>query len=504
MNIRLVTDYLDNSAKNNPNKIAFSDEKRNITFKELYIESRKIAQTLINRNMFKVPVLIYLDKSVEVISSFMGVAYSGNFYTPIDVTMPITRIEKIIETLSPSLIITDYIHEKEVRNFSRQTEILIYEDMQNIEVDESLITKTVAKVIDTDILYVLFTSGSTGIPKGVIVSHKSVIAYTEWFKNTFLIDETTVLGNQTPFYFSMSVTDIFSTIAGCATMYIIPKQLFTFPIKLLEYISEHKINTIYWVPSALCLVANLKALGKRDISCLKKVLFAGESMPTKQLNMWRKQLPDVLYANLFGPTETTDICNYYIINRELLNTETIPIGESCNNCDLLILNEKNEAVKNGESGELCVRGSFLAYGYYNNPQKTSEVFVQNPLNPYYNELIYRTGDIVQYNDRGELIYLGRKDFQIKHMGHRIELGEIEVAVSSLEGILENCALYDTKHDKIVLFYSGHDTDNESILLAIKELVPHYMVPEKIISMKNLPHNLNGKIDRALLKKLLEE
>ena len=307
----------------------------------------------------------------------------------------------------------------------------------------------------------LFTSGSTGIPKGVTVSHKSVIAYACWVKTAFGFDENTIFGNQTPFYFSMSVLDIFQTLCNGATLYIIPKVLFSFPIRLLEYLNEHSINTIYWVPTALCQVANTRALEKRKPETLKKVLFAGEVMPAKQLNVWRKMLPDALYANLFGPTETTDICCYYVLGREIADTESVPIGYACRNTDLLILDEDDLPVSGHDIGELCVRGSILASGYYRNPEKTAEVFVQNPVNPDYPEIIYRTGDLVHVNERKELIYDSRKDFQIKHLGHRIELGEIEAVASGAEGVDRVCCLYHKEQKQIILFYTG--TAGEEVL-----------------------------------------
>ena len=217
--------------------------------------------------------------------------------------------------------------------------------------------------------------------------------------------------------------------------------------------------------------------------------------------MWRKFLPDVLYANLYGPTEITDACTYYIVDREFTDEEPLPIGKAMPNTDILVLNDKNEPVAGEESGELCVRGTSLSMGYYNNPEKTREAFVQNPLNPYVSELIYRTGDIVKYNEYGELIYLSRKDFQIKHMGHRIELGEIETAVSSLEEISLCCCLYDERRQKIVLFIEG-ELEKAYINEKISHLVPEYMLPNKLITLEQMPINANGKIDRVKLKEHL--
>ncbi len=496
----IVTDYLDESAKKFPNKIAFVDEKRSITFAELRNESLKIAENLIQQNFFKKPIAIYIEKSVECVAAFMGVAYSGNFYTPLDVKMPKSRAEKIIETLQPSAIITNENLFEQANQFNVKT--YIYENIQKNTLNEQIVKDVGRKIIDTDILYVMFTSGSTGTPKGVIISHKSLISYIEWGKEAFQFNDKTVFGNQTPFYFSMSVMDIYQTIRNGSALYMIPHMLFSFPIKLLEYINESKINTLYWVPSALCIVVNFKALGKIDISCVKNILFAGEVMPVKQMNIWRKNLPNARFANLFGPTEFTDICNYYIVDRNFSDDEPLPLGKSCKNTDTFILNERDELVtKENEIGELCIRGTCLAYGYYNDPERTAAAFVQNPLNKSYSEKIYRTGDLAHYNEHGELMFDGRKDFQIKHMGHRIELGEIETAALSLNDVNQCCCIYDTNKNHIVMFYSG-DVDEKFLKENLKKLLPEYMLPNQKICLDELPLNANGKIDRIKLKEKL--
>lgn len=496
-----VTYWLDESADRFPDKKAFADENKAVTFRELQRQAKALATQMIERDLLKKPIVVYLEKGVDVLVSFMGAAYSGNFYSPIDVDMPASRVNKILEVLSPALVITNAALKKTFENYDYQGEFLLFEEVQEADFNDEKIEKARRRGIDTDLLYVLFTSGSTGIPKGVTITHRSVIDYIDWVTETFDITEKDSFGNQAPFYFDNSILDIYSTIKTGATTYIIPKNLFAQPVLLLEYLKEKEINTIFWVPSALIVVAKLKAFRNVDLSdTLKRVLFCGEVMPNKQLNTWRKFLPDVLYANLYGPTEITDACTYYIVNREFADDEPLPIGIPMANTDILVLNEKDELVTGDEVGELCVRGTSLSMGYYRNPEKTKEAFVQNPLNPFVPEIIYRTGDLVKYNEYGEIVYLSRKDFQIKHMGHRIELGEIETAVSSLEEISLCCCLYDEKHQKIVLFLE-EELEKSYINERLLNLIPEYMLPNKVITLTEMPINANGKIDRVKLKEL---
>ncbi len=498
----MITDYLNESAVKYKNKMAFADTTRALTFYELQQEAYHIASMLIDGKITKRPVAIFMDKGVACISAFYGAAYSGNFYTVVDVEMPDQRIDKILASFQPAAILTTDQYFERVKSLCHGEGIIIkYEDCMLSSISAGDIIAAENRIIDTDVAYVLYTSGSTGIPKGVIISHRSLADFIDWAVKRFDLDESYVWGNQTPLYFSMSVLDVYATVKTGASMYIIPQQCFKVPKYLMEFLSHNNINTLYWVPSALVFPAALGALKSALPIDLKNVFFGGEVMPVKYLNKWMEKFPDARYVNFYGPTEVTDTCTAYEVNRKFENTDILPIGIPCKNADVFLLDEQDNLVAGeGVIGEVCVRGTGLASGYYNAPEKTAEAFVQNPLNHAYPEIIYRTGDLAQWNEYGELVYLSRKDFQIKHMGRRIELGEIETALLSLEEIESGCCLYDGKKSSIVAVYKGMLAEKE-LRNRLLKLLPEYMMPNSWHHVEAMPLNLNGKIDRQKLKEM---
>lgn len=503
--IRNVLEYLEYSAGAFSDKIAFADKETSLSFGAIEEQAKRIGTYLLHANPSNrnVPMAVMMEKTPSCVAAFLGCVYSGNFYTPIDSTMPKERVVSILNTLNPKVLIIDSKSKKLAENLDYNGEMILLEDMLNTPIDDIALAQVRKTAIDADPLYALFTSGSTGVPKGVVITHHAVINLTEWYSETFSISDKEIIGNQAPFYFDSSVKDIYAVLKTGAMMEIIPKQLFSFPIKLVEYIEEKEINYIDWVPSALCIIANTGTLELKAPQCLKKIFFVGEAMPTKQFNMWQEKYPDAMFANIYGPTEATVDCTYYIVDRAFADDEPLPIGHACRNTDIFILNGDRLA-REGESGELCIRGRCLALGYYNNPEKTEEAFIQNPLNPFYPEKIYKTGDIAKYNDYGEIVFLARKDHQIKHMGHRIELGEIESAVLSIDLIETGACIYDEATQKIVLLYCGAEATQAYILKKLRDKIPKYMFPNSMILLDEMPQTLNGKIDRLRLKEYYDK
>lgn len=494
-----VLQYLEKTVMEFPDKPAVVDLESSITFSELRNRALQVSNAISKKNSaFKKPILVYVPKSIESIICFMGILYSGNFYTPTDVTFPFEKVNGIIKKLDPALYLSDTDNSMKLREKGIAKEKII--NIDNLPICEpSDYQGILENIIDTDIAYTLFTSGSTGEPKGVAITNRSIIDYIDWAKECYKINEKHIIGNQAPFYFDNSTLDIYLMLSTGATLHIIPTLYYAFPAKLMKYIVEQRINTVFWVPSVLINIANYKLLDSLDCSCLKKILFAGEVMPNKQLNYWRSKLPDALYSNLYGPTEITVDCTYYIVNREFEDDEPLPIGIPCRNSNIIVLDENNNLVTIPDSlGELCVRGSSLAVGYWNDWKKTEEVFIQNPLNPFYPEKIYRTGDLVYYNNCGELIFAGRKDFQIKHLGYRIELGEIEAAALGKKEVSGVCSSYHERKKQIVLFYQG-ETSEEELKDYLLGVIPKYMVPTIYFQLERFPYNDNGKINRKQLE-----
>lgn len=500
-----VLDYFEETVRRMPDKAAVLHHGDAITFFQLAGKSRILASEILNVVAIEdsVPVAVFLPKSIDVIVADLAVMYSANFFSNLDVKTPMERIRNILETMQPALLITN-------RQYKPLLARIAGLAIPVLDIDEILwdtatssdnrIEAGLEQRIDTDPFCIINTSGSTGTPKGVVLNHRSFFDFLHWSFDAFHFDGTEIIGALSPVVFDIYDFEICLMMFKGATIVLLDATLAAFPVKLLTEMKEKRVSFIFWVPTIMVNIVNMRLLEKISLPDLKTVWFAGEVFPTKQFNVWKRHMPNTTFANLYGPIEITLDCIYHVVPHELDENEPLPIGRPCKNTDVLLLNEADERCKAGELGEICVRGTSLAMGYYHDSEKTAAVFVQNPLNHAYPELIYRTGDLAYWNEEGLLIFKGRKDSLIKHMGYRIELGEIEhVIVNKLKLVKNCCVVYDFTKKEIVLFYEkAQDISDIEIRKALGQEFPRYMIPVTYHLVEELPRNTNGKIDRLKL------
>ena len=495
-----ILEYLERSAQLYPEKPALVDERQSITFTQALEDSRRVGSSLALSLAKGQPVAVYMEKSVENLCAFWGIVYAGGFYVSFNTQLPTSRLQQMQSVLQAPFVITDEEHRAALEEVFPPHRILLYQDLVKSTVDRALLAQIRQRHVDTDPLYANFTSGSTGVPKAVVVGHRSTLDFIDHFCPIFSITQKDVIANQAPFDFDVSVKDIYSALATGATLVLVPRPLFSQPQQLLDFLCEHRATTLIWAVSALCLITTVHGLDYRTPETVNKVLFSGEVMPAKHLKIWMEHLPRAQFVNLYGPTEITCNCTYHIIDRERSYPDGIPMGQAFPNEDVFLLDGDDQLVTSPNVvGEVCVRGSALALGYYRNPDQTAAAFPNNPLNPCYPERIYRTGDLARYSTLGELHFCGRKDFQIKHMGHRIELEEIERAVSNLPGVHRCCCVFHSEKHRLYAFYQGELTSKE-LRLQLLPTLPPYMIPNVFRQVDQFPLNKNGKIDRTLLMK----
>ena len=495
-----VISYLNNSALNRPDKTAIADGENALTYRELRKQARRAGTALSNKlgGARCKPVFVCISRRVESVSAFFAVAASGNFYVPIDPGLPDRRLADLYAVMEPRVVIT-------TRPGARalpfpDAEVVPLEELLLTSADDARMDRLTRETNGECPLYCIFTSGSTGVPKGVLVSHRSVVNMAEQFTDTFSLDDTAVFGNQAPFDFDVSVKDIYLTVKNGARMEILERPLFSTPRRLIERMDERGVNTIIWSVSAMKILSALKTFDLVRPGYLRTVMFSGEVLPCKVLDDWVSHLPETRFINLYGPTEITCNCAYYEIDRPFAVGETLPIGRAFPNARVFLLDGEREVTAAGERGEICVSGACLALGYYKDPERTAAAFCQNPLQTAWTEKIYRTGDLGSWNERGELMFLGRADSQVKYMGFRIELGEIEAAANAASFVTSACCLFDHEREQLYLFYQAETQKNKELVAALRAALPRFMVPARLYWFEKLPENRTGKIDRAALRR----
>ena len=507
MNIH-VLDTFEKTVSECAAKIAVVHNAQSITFDELHKKSVCLGSHIVEltKGCVNTPVAVFLPKEIQTVVADIGIMYSSNPFMNLDVKTPKERIVNILNLIRPAAIITSSKLDKFFDGIELPKILIDQLDFNSLPISVSELNQRKSQLIDTDPFCLINTSGSTGTPKGVVLNHRSFFDFMTVSREKFGFDGSEILGSLSPVVFDIFDFELCMLMMFGSQIVLLDAMLAAFPARLLESLAANHVSFIFWVPSIMVNIANMQLLDKIALPDLKLVWFAGEVFPTKQFLVWYDKLPQTKFANLYGPIEITLDCTYYEVKERPLESEALPIGVPYRNTDVLILNDKDEKCGVEEEGELCVRGTSLAMGYYNNPEKTAAAFVQNPLNKSYPELIYRTGDMAYVRKDGNIIFKGRKDSLIKHMGYRIELGEIEhVVENDLKLVKYCCAVYHYEKKEIVLFYENDaEIADKDFRKEISKVFPSYMIPSVYIRMDELPRNTNGKIDRLLLKNKVNE
>lgn len=503
-----LLDYFEKTVEAKELSVAVNHNDQKITFAELKEKALKLgtylrAQT---NGITNTPIAVFLPKEINTVVADLGIMYSSNPFMNLDVKTPKDRIMNIFRVVRPAAVVTSKKFSKFLLNETVPVILIDEFDWDNVESNEAVLCSVRKQLIDTDPFCLINTSGSTGTPKGVVLNHRSFFDFMSVSNERFGFDGSEILGSLSPVVFDIYDFELCMLMVNGSQLVLLDAMLAAFPARLLEKMAGAHVNFIFWVPSIMVNIANMGLLDKIELPDLKLVWFAGEVFPTKQFLVWYDKLPGATFANLYGPIEITLDCTYYLVKERPVESEPLPIGIPYHNTDIILINDVNERCAVGEEGELCVRGTSLAMGYYNNFEKTVAAFTQNPLNNSYPELIYRTGDMAYMREDGNIMFKGRKDSLIKHMGYRIELGEIEhVIENDLKLVKYCCAVYQYAKKEIVLYYeSENEMTDKEFRTAISKVFPAYMIPSVFIKMDELPRNTNGKIDRLMLKNKVNE
>lgn len=496
MNVKNVLEWLESAANSYPDKVVYQDEINGISFRELKHKARVIGTSMVDVENYS-PIAVFASRSILTAVSFLGVVYSGHAYAPIDPSLPEKRIDSILDILTPTAVVIDSANKERILPIITRHGIdkfFIVEDILDADhLDDKCLSVIRGKMISTDPLYVIFTSGSSGKPKGVITSHVSLITYIESYVKVMNINKDDVLGNQSPLDYIAAIRDIYIPLLTCCKSMIIPKNLFMQPKALFDFVNQNGITTVGWSVSVFTLLSKLGCFDENNIRTLRKICFSGSVMPPKCLKEWQTNLPEARFVNQYGPTEATASCTYYVIDHVVDEDENISIGIPYDNYRVYLMDENMNEVSDGSVGQICVTGPILALGYYNDRERTEESFVFKDLSVGYPVRIYKTGDLGRIREDGLLEFHGRLDRQIKHMGHRVELSEIELACNSISGVIENVVVYDKAKEQLVMFYVGN-AEKKDIITELRKSLPDFMIPRRIIKTESIYKLPNGKVD----------
>ncbi len=523
----LLHHYLDHAVRNSPRSVAITDGKSSWSYQELGLRANRLAACL-NHHGVKPGnrVVIAMNRSLSIVEAIFGVLKSGAIYIPVSPETPAIRRNKIIKNSEPVAFILDAQTMKSWQaedSGSSLPALLICLDRK------ASIQQTTGKIIinreeieafshrakaikpepGSDFpAGIYYTSGTTGEPKGVVLTHRNIHEYIKWVIDTIGIEKSDTILWTAPYYFDMSLFDIYGSIRAGARLCLADEKCLLFPPLLVELAESQKVTIWKGVASLLMYLARSGIIAPGRLPTLRKIIFSGEVLPAKYLIQWMKAFPDKIFYNAYGPTEATGISMYYRVNSIPDSPEErIPLGKPCENTEIFLLDENLKPVPEGEPGEIFISGICVAKGYWNDEERTKECFIDNPFNPGKGEIIYRTGDLARLRPDGNYEFLGRKDDQVKYMGYRIELQDIEQALISLPAVQDaGVILVEAESEELSELHAFIETSEENLTAkdlsqGLKKILPAYMIPKKFHFIKRIPRNKNGKIDRRALKDL---
>lgn len=486
------------------------NHNQQITYAELNKQANRIARLLFDRGAKKASVVcISGEKSPGTFATMLACLKIGCIYAILDPASPVERLRKILNTCRPKLLIAETELSNRLTELTAELDIGVINDLAVESYDATDLNET-RDVTGSDAAYIMFTSGSTGFPKGAVMTHANVLNLIAWAQESFGITSDDILTNVNPLYFDNSVFDFYSSLFNGARLAPFSKAEVSDPGVLVEKIDAAQCTLWFSVPSLLMFLQTMKAADGKHLSSIRRFIFGGEGYPKTKL----KALFDAYSArselfNVYGPTECTCICSSYKISAaDFADLQGLPpLGHIAANFSFLIVNDDGAEVPSGEIGELYLLGPNVGKGYYNDPERTAAAFVQNPRNDAFAEIMYKTGDLVRLDPGdGKLYIYGRKDNQIKHMGYRIELEEIESALHCLDDVSEAVVLHTNANgrSKLIAIVAGKEFDSNLLRSQLKQIIPAYMIPSVFHREEMLPKSPNGKVDRRYLaEKYLE-